>query len=1559
MNIKKALTKVLAAATVLSLVSGFIPETAKVAEAASITGWTIGAVGGSSVDGEIDNEVKYRGSGSLKYWNHTKDGNGVDGYGALSTVINGVKKGKSYKWGFMAKSLNSTIVNTYIDWGPPRMSLVPYQTTYDWTPYEFTYTHTGDSSQVTMRIVLEDYSEAFWIDDVYFYEVEDGAQNGKNLISNPNFDTVVDSSKGDTGAVVEDNSYEGYLKRSGMLPVYKTESEITIDGDFSDWGEKHDRIALDQVVNIDGGSVDATASYALAWDDRYLYIAVDAEDDKHEAYEGDKFWMGDCMQVTLSADTGDRTYGTEMGFALHSDGKSEVHQSTHNDMQFKAVREGTNTKYEIAIPWAMSFGTAPESLLLNMLVNDTDDAVRKYCLELDPKGISYLKSAQNDPKLLLVDNPSDVPFLSSVSGPNVLEAGTAVQYSTSVYNPTDEAKEFTFAITGGNQTSFTVPAHSKGAAALDYMNEKIGNGTVEFTVSDGEHEQTDAIAINVSLSETLPTKEECEKMLQTMDKYVKDIEPLMTECEFMGLDLPYEKSDAYILERFAELNREKVEAGNYKFIKYQYSKLTEIYNDLKATLESYIKGEATPKSVPRIVLTDDRDEIDGQSFIRDVEYNGEVTKRPYIYVGTGHWAYAYNDLENLKTMGYDSVHIEIGPNQVIYPESFAANWNIYVLGSVPDYSVTLTDEAYTGKYGCKMVNNTPYNYNNFYTVRQEVSVEPNTVYEFGIMAKATNAPNSLKLALGNMAYNDRISMGGTYGWTEFSGTYQTGADETSLNLIITSDCPLETFYFDDAYVKKQGSDENLLQNAGFENGSEDPDSIGNGCKVVYSAIENMENILQKAEDLDMSVDLLITPHYFPTFLATTDPTINDNGKVPTQFMPFNPTHPTVQWVLEKYIEIIVPRFREYKSLHSIVLSNEPAFCASLGEYYLPIFRDHLRELYHNDINELNEAYGGSEYKDFDQINWPSAMTASTFWNDYKRFNDSILDVYHTYLSDAIRKIAPEIPLSTKIMMTVSDAKPAYDHIDDAMNYELMEHSFDLNGNDGGGSAFNGDKAGGIFQLENWYDFLTSVKDAPCINTEDHILSATDTMNYGELVPTQTAAQVWQGAIHGRGGTNLWLWEVKEFGEDNSLLTNRPMVVSKTVKAGFDLNRAAYEVTAIQKTKRRVAIMQSTYSQQANAETYNAYSTANKYVLMDGLRPFWLTDNNYKRIHEFDLVILPDTISISDEAFAEIKKYAENGGKILVLGKRSFTLDENGFKRDENEVAYLQSLALEVVDLAYLSNYVTNREDVKEAVEKAITAAGLDTIVVRDAETGEKVDNVEWLAGSYDGNLCINLHNAFEDGDKTVYIEVDGERVESFTELRSEKEYEDGVITLKPYEPVLVKFEVENPFIDTYGHWAKDTIGNLWQKGVVNGYTESEFNPDSTLTGGEIAALVARVLGYDTEGSENDAHWYDAALNVLAANGVTGDCLANPEEAVTRENIAELCVNAVESKNGAAAGSAVSFSDKTSISADKLSYVEKAASLKLMEGNERNEFNPQGYVTRAEMSRVIENMISAM
>ena len=98
------------------------------------------------------------------------------------------------------------------------------------------------------------------------------------------------------------------------------------------------------------------------------------------------------------------------------------------------------------------------------------------------------------------------------------------------------------------------------------------------------------------------------------------------------------------------------------------------------------------------------------------------------------------------------------------------------------------------------------------------------------------------------------------------------------------------------------------------------------------------------------------------------------------------------------------------------------------------------------------------------------------------------------------------------------------------------------------------------------------------------------------------------------------------------------------------------------------------------------------------------------------------------------------------------------------------------------------------------------------------------------------------------------------------------------------------FSDTIGHKNEDAIKSLVQKGVINGKSETVFDPENTMTRAEFATIIVKALGIETKNTnaftdvkEND--WFygyvGAAFESGIINGV-GEGLFNPHGTITRQ-----------------------------------------------------------------------------
>ncbi|TYR94171.1 alkaline phosphatase [Rossellomorea vietnamensis] len=173
-------------------------------------------------------------------------------------------------------------------------------------------------------------------------------------------------------------------------------------------------------------------------------------------------------------------------------------------------------------------------------------------------------------------------------------------------------------------------------------------------------------------------------------------------------------------------------------------------------------------------------------------------------------------------------------------------------------------------------------------------------------------------------------------------------------------------------------------------------------------------------------------------------------------------------------------------------------------------------------------------------------------------------------------------------------------------------------------------------------------------------------------------------------------------------------------------------------------------------------------------------------------------------------------------------------------------------------------------------------------------------------------------------------------------------------------ELEPKFKDvSEDYWAYEYIQDLAGKGIINGVSEDMYDPQGSVTRGQFIALIARSLDLkaskpvpftDVEGG--------LAIDIAAAYeaGITTGTSATtfePNKKINREQMAAMLIRAYEHKTGTAleAKKEVNYEDKSKISPVFKEYVQIAAELGFMNGND-NQFNPKNDATRAQAAKVI-------
>ena len=203
---------------------------------------------------------------------------------------------------------------------------------------------------------------------------------------------------------------------------------------------------------------------------------------------------------------------------------------------------------------------------------------------------------------------------------------------------------------------------------------------------------------------------------------------------------------------------------------------------------------------------------------------------------------------------------------------------------------------------------------------------------------------------------------------------------------------------------------------------------------------------------------------------------------------------------------------------------------------------------------------------------------------------------------------------------------------------------------------------------------------------------------------------------------------------------------------------------------------------------------------------------------------------------------------------------------------------------------------------------------------------------------------------------------------------DGKYTFKmpaskvTVEAVFTAAKVEGlPFTDvTSGDWFYDAVAYVYDKGMMEGTTDTTFAPAMNLT----RSMIAQVLYNLEERPEAPGAagfpdvaagaWYADAVNWAAARGIvkgydTG--AFGPEDSVTREQLAAILYRYAQAKgyDTTQGGMAVrEFSDSASISDWAQTAMSWAVNAQVLSGKGNGVLDPQGTATRAEVAQMLMN-----
>ena len=179
-------------------------------------------------------------------------------------------------------------------------------------------------------------------------------------------------------------------------------------------------------------------------------------------------------------------------------------------------------------------------------------------------------------------------------------------------------------------------------------------------------------------------------------------------------------------------------------------------------------------------------------------------------------------------------------------------------------------------------------------------------------------------------------------------------------------------------------------------------------------------------------------------------------------------------------------------------------------------------------------------------------------------------------------------------------------------------------------------------------------------------------------------------------------------------------------------------------------------------------------------------------------------------------------------------------------------------------------------------------------------------------------------------------------------------------------DVSDLFIDIAPDaWYKDAVQYAYDQGLMTGTSATTFEPEATTTRAMIVSILARLENVTTAEAAGfadvDDEWYATAVNWAANVGVVNgyeDNTFRPNTAITREQLAAILMNYAAYKGEDVSNRA----DLTSYTDQPSTWAEEAMSWAVAEGLisgvTADTLQPQGAATRAQVAAILQRYLEA-
>lgn len=474
---------------------------------------------------------------------------------------------------------------------------------------------------------------------------------------------------------------------------------------------------------------------------------------------------------------------------------------------------------------------------------------------------------------------------------------------------------------------------------------------------------------------------------------------------------------------------------------------------------------------------------------------------------------------------------------------------------------------------------------------------------------------------------------------------------------------------------------------------------------------------------------------------------------------------------------ILAQLQRQPAVHAVGLANRPVV-RFRGEEARHAFIEYLRGTYPTQY-DLNRSWK-MRLRAFDEVQIMPASDRIAYQHDWQTFTRLAGARYAAGRIQMAQAEAPSLPM----FLTYDGGllKPGEEGAN--LDYEALGAYLPVTGVTSRLSAAHEryalDFPGHVLP----YAILRSlVPDRPLLDTELRI----DLEGVGDAPIAHTIAEslvhagVWDAAVEGLNGVALWAWSravVSETrAEANGALVKQLGALEGLARASLDLNRLAPIVVALQQARADVAILYSFEGLLRPEAAEYTESLRNAYEGVSfGGRPVRFMTERQAAAGELDgvhVLVLPRVRTLTDEAFAAVAEYIENGG-IVIRTPNQIPYDGRGHSRRQVIASTLETILVRGLDTpaAYF-----------HAIESAYATGRLPEVPRPSNEYGYLLQGVKSRYVEHDGETYLYLVNLRQNA---VATGLNGAYRGGYDLIQGREVTFPTV--LKPLDPMLLRLE---------------------------------------------------------------------------------------------------------------------------------------------------------------------------